>query len=215
VRRPPARPGAFGAALLLGALLGLAGGCAGAPTPEEQARAEEVPRPEWRVGDRWLFQRTERSGAVSVVAHQVVAATPEGYAVQVQGAAPELTRYWTPEFHLARQVARGQPAARFQPAAMYFDWPLRLGKTWTQEFDYEDGTQAGRYGAVWQVGPLIEPVDVVAGKYYTVRIEYRSAQGQRLATYWYSPRVRYWVRFRSEVNGYLEDLLEFRPWQTT
>ena len=63
-------------------------------------------RPEWRVGDRWFFQRTALSGVTAVVAHQVVAATPHGYTVRVLGLGAETTRQWTLDLHLAQERFR-------------------------------------------------------------------------------------------------------------
>ena len=60
---------------------------------------------------------------------------------------------------------------------------------------------------------MIDVVDVVAGTFYTVRIEQRAADGRRLFAYWYTPLVRYWVRFESYADGYTEELMEFRGWQ--
>ena len=44
------------------------------------------------MGDRWTFERTALTGAESVVTHQVVAATAEGYTVRILGLVPEVTR---------------------------------------------------------------------------------------------------------------------------
>jgi len=40
---------------------------------------------------------------------------------------------------LSRLARGGEVLSRFEPAAMYFLWPLTLGKEWSQEFDYRDG----------------------------------------------------------------------------
>jgi len=190
------------------AWLGAASGCAGGPG----ARGEDqVPRPEWRVGDRWMFRRILLSGATEIVTHQVTEAGAEGYTVRIFGGGREVTRYWTIDLHLRRQVAGGSQVSHFEPAAMYFAWPIALGKTWTQEFEYRDGQRDGRYANVWRVGPTVESIDSLAGPIYAVRIEHRGAQGERLATYWYAPRIRYWVRLENYQAGYTEELIEFRP----
>jgi hypothetical protein len=163
------------------------------------------------VGDRWVFRRGGGGAGAPVVTHQVVAASPGGYTMRLAGPAPAVVREWTADLHLAAQTVEGGATARFDPPAMMFAWPLALGKTWTQTFEYRDGRRDGRYQNRWTADDGVVPVDVVAGLFYTLRIEHRSAEGRRLAAYWYSPRVRYWVRLESDLDGYAEELVEYRP----
>ena len=72
-------------------------------------------------------------------------------------------------------------------------------------------SQPARYANTWKVGEKIEPIDTVAGRFYTVRVE-RSSGSQRLETYWYSPRIRYWVRLEDYSRGYVEELVEYKSW---
>jgi hypothetical protein len=176
-----------GALVALGAAL-LGAGCATGNQSEEQ---EGIPRPEWRVGDRWVFKRTTLAGASAVVAHQVVAATMEGYTVRVVGLATETARQWTPELHLVREEVGAAAVARYEPPVSYFTWPLKPN--------------------TWKASDTIEPVDTVAGRFYTLRVE-RSSGTQRLETYWYTPRLRYWVRLEDYLRGYVEELVEFKSW---
>ena len=202
------RAGRLGSGLLAATLLTV--GCA-ADTAKQAAEQEVVTRPEWRVGDRWAFKRTALSGASAIVAHQVVVATMEGYTVRVVGLAAEVTRQWTPDLHLARETLGDGRTVHYEPPASYFTWPLKPGATWDQAFQYTDGRSDGRYANAWKVGEGIEALDTVAGRFYVLRIERRSGT-QRLETYWYSPRIRYWVRVEDYLRGYVEELVEFRSW---
>jgi hypothetical protein len=198
----------LGVLALVGAVL--AAGCTAdtAKKPEEET---VVPRPEWRVGDRWAFNRTSLAGVSTVVTRQVVAATTEGYTIRVLGVASEVTRQFTLDFHLAQETFGGGTTARYEPPASFFTWPLKPGATWSQEFQYTDGRNDGRYANTWKVGETIEPIDTVAGRFYTLRVE-RSSGTQRLDTYWYSPRIRYWVRLEDYLRGYVEELVEYKTW---
>lgn len=207
MRRPGV--GRWGGAVLL-ALAVAAGGCA-TDTAKQAAEQEIITRPEWRVGDRWAFKRTTLAGASAVVTHQVVAATMESYSIRVVGLAGEVTRQWTLDVHLARETLGDGTTVRYEPPAAYFRWPLKPAATWSQEFQYSDGRNDGRYANTWKVGETIEPIDTVAGRFYTLRVE-RSSGTQRLETYWYSPRVRYWVRLEDYLRGYVEELVEARSW---
>ena len=194
------------------AVLALAGvGCATQREKEKAEGQDVVPRPEWRVGDRWVFQRTMLSGATLIVTHQVVAATLEGYTIRVFGGGLETTRRWTPDVHLAEESLAGGGTVRYEPPASYFVWPIGPAKTWDQDFQYTDGRNDGRYTNTWKVGEAIEPIDTVAGRFYALRVE-RWGGPRRLETYWYSPRARYWVRLEDYLRGYVEDLMEFRAW---
>jgi hypothetical protein len=199
---------AWAVVLLLAALT--APGC----LTEQQRKAQEeeaVPRPEWRVGDRWTFRRTRLAGAAVVVTHQVVAATLDGYTVQVLGLAQPVSRQWTTELHLIQEAVQDGATARYEPPAPYFMWPLKPGATWQQEFRYTDGRTDNRYANAWKVGETIEPIDTMAGRFYTLRVE-RWNGPQRLETYWYTPRIRYWVRLEDYLRGYVEELVEARSW---
>jgi hypothetical protein len=163
------------------------------------------------VGDRWAFQRTSLTGATAVVTHQVVAATAEGYTVRVLGLASTTTRQWTPDLHLIQEILADGRTARYEPPVSYFAWPIGPAKTWAQEFQYTDGRNDGRYANTWKIGEALAPIDTVAGRFYTLRVE-RWSGTQRLEAYWYTPRVRYWVRLEDYLRGYVEELVEFRSW---
>lgn len=189
------------------ALLALLAGCASGPPPAP------IERPEWKVGDRWVFRRTTTAtmgGVATLVTHEVIEATPEGYAVRVTRLNQEFTRHWTPELRLSRHESSGRPLNAYEPPAMYFAWPLLPGKTWTQEFEYRDGKSDGRYTNTWRVGKELERVDVVGGLFVAVRVARLGGAGEPLDTYWYAPAVRYWVRFEDHANQFVEELVEFR-----
>jgi len=188
----------------------LAVGCA-AGSSKQAEEQESIPRPEWRVGDRWVFKRTALTGATAVVTHQVAAAMTEGYSVRVLGLASEVTRQWTHDLHLIQETLGDGTLVRYDPPASFFTWPLKPGDTWEQEFQYTDGRNDGRYANIWKVAATIEPIDTVAGRFYTLRVE-RWSGSQRLEAYWYSPRIRYWVRLEDYLRGYVEELVEVRSW---
>jgi hypothetical protein len=195
--------------LVAGAALA-AGGCA--TEREQQMQAQEsVPRPEWRIGDRWAFQRTVLAGQTAVVTHQVVAATVDGYTMRIVGLGPEVTRQWTSDLHLVQEGTVDGRTARYDPPASYFAWPIGPAKTWSQTFRYADGRYDGQYANTWKVGPAVEAIDTVAGRFYALRVE-RWSGAQRLEVYWYNARVRYWVRLEDYLRGYVEELVEFRRW---
>jgi hypothetical protein len=207
-----AMTGRLGRVVFLG-MAALTGAACAADMPKHaaQQQAESVPRPEWRMGDRWVFRRTAGDGVPRIVTHQVVATTGEGYTIHIVGPGVDAKRDWTIDLGLVREALGDGTIARYEPPATYFVWPLSPAKTWAQEFQYTDGRSDGRYASTWKVGSEVEPLDTVAGRLYTLRIE-RFAGPRRLEAYWYNPRVRYWVRLEDYLRGYMEELVEFRSW---
>jgi hypothetical protein len=195
------------ALLLAGALTA---GCA-LDMPKSAAEQEVIGRPEWRVGDRWAFKRTALTGATTVVTHRVIAAMLDGFTIRVEGLGPPVTRRWTLDFHLAQEMFGDETRVRYEPPAAYFTWPLKPSATWSQEFQYTDGRNDGRYANTWKVGETIEALDTVAGRFYVLRVE-RWSGTQRLESYWYSPRIRYCVRWEDYLRGYAEELVEYKSW---
>jgi hypothetical protein len=190
------------------AMLVLAGACAATVDPPPAA---QLGRPEWRVGDRWLFRRIAFAGSTVMVTHEVTEATAEGYLMRITRLNHELTRHWTRDLALRRHTVRDEVLNQFEPPARYFSWPLLPGKTWRQEFEYRDGRADGRYANTWRVAKEAERIDITAGWFVALRVERLDAAGQPLETYWYVPVVRYWVRHVDHVNGFGEELVEFRP----
>ena len=54
-------------------------------------------------------------------------------------------------------------------------------------------------------------MDVTAGVFLAVRVDRLGGGGERLDSYWYSPPVRYWVRFEDYGQRYFEELAELNP----
>ena len=189
----------------------LATGCVGPDLSKKGEDQEIVTRPEWRVGDRWSFKRTTLAGVSGVVTHQVIAASMDDYTVKVLGLGGEVTRRWTTEFHLVQETFADGTTVRYEPPASFFKWPLKLGATWDQDFQYTDGKNDGRYSNVWKVAPTIEAIDTVAGRFFVLRVE-RWSGTRRLEAYWYSPRIRYFVRLEDYLGGYVEELVEYKSW---
>jgi hypothetical protein len=166
-------------------------------------------RPAWRVGDRWVFVRTSVAGVIRVVTYEVVDDTAAGYLMRISGVGPSMVRWWTKDFHVVRQTVGERSLNAFEPPAQYFVWPLALGATWRQEFEYRDGRHDGRYTNQWRVAERLEPVVVLNGVFPAVRIDQLDAQGQPLQTYWYVAAVRFWAKFQNYRDGYVDELMEF------
>lgn len=115
----------------------------------------------------------------------------------------------------------------FRPNSGYFQFPLRIGKTYPFKFELVIAREfgGGKSGDFQRVEGTVkvlgwEDVYVPAGRFRTLKVEaehiFRSsggAESRRTVTYWYSPEVRRWVKFLSESRGGMtvtDELLAFK-----
>ena len=87
-----------------------------------------------------------------------------GSSPRSRASGPSISTWW-------RRRAADGTRVRYDPPALFFSWPFKPGDTWAQEFQYTDGRNDGRYANTWKVGAGVEPIDTVAGRFYTLRVE--------------------------------------------
>jgi hypothetical protein len=94
------------------------------PLADQSAVAE---RPEWNVGDRWVFRWKEglSGGTYSRV---VIEESVSGYVIR-HG---ERDRVWhyTPDLAYLMRLDDGELARLHSPPRPYFQWPLAAGMKW-------------------------------------------------------------------------------------
>jgi hypothetical protein len=204
----------LGLGVVLLALAGCAAG-ASAPTqagakPEPPPAAAPLPAPAWQVGDRWVYDWTsgKESGTKTIEVIEVR---------EVRGVRYNVVRlddsehYYTTALHWAFAVREGKVEARMVPPQPWFVWPLAPGSRWVHrgQFEYREGvvTLDDRFTVV---GP--EPVEVPAGRYQAVKLV-RETNRQESDEYWYTPDVRWYVRWlQRRGDTRIEALLrEYRP----
>ncbi|MCC6672507.1 MAG: hypothetical protein IT458_15690 [Planctomycetes bacterium] len=176
---------------------------------EAPAGAETSPRPELRVGDRFVYRR----GTLQRVAMRVTEAGADGYVLQEEETGLRLR--FTPELYEKGQDAEGLPEVTrvLAPYDARYAWPLWVGKQWTVQYLYKAPGKPGLPFLAHYVCDAMETVQVKAGTFRCHRIWRRhrpAVEGSyvELATvYWYAPEVGMWVR-RLDA-GVVTELEEF------
>jgi len=102
------------------------------------------------------------------------------------------------------------------PSIQYFSWPLEVGKEWSNKYRLEKPMEKSSVTFARRslvVG--VEEVNVPAGTFQTLKVEhYDPNSGILSAEYWYSPKVKWFVKSRiyrrdgaseAELIGYKAD----------
>lgn len=178
---------------------------------DTEAGADAVTRPEWAVGDRFVFSR-----GPAKIATEVVAADATGYRLRDVQAGVELL-YDRDLAELGQDTPK-EPRYRITmaPGDPREHWPLWSGKRWEAELALLAPGEGPRRILVRYECDAKETITVPAGTFECYRIWRRSGpvRGERgnetVAVHWYSPKVGHFVK-RLE-NGVL---LELAEWNTT
>ena len=171
--------------------------------------AQVFERPEWQVGDRFVYRR----GGAMRVAYEVAERTDAGY-VLAHDDSPVRTM-WTLDLAQAGMEIDGNPLAsrREEPPEPLLHWPMWVGKRWSCDLLHK---QAGADPVPLEVTfhcDASETVTVLAGTFMCLRIWRRArvtAAGRYLektSLLWYSPEVGNFVQ-RLE-NNHLLELMEY------
>lgn len=160
------------------------------------AALDQIARPQWRVGDRFVYRR----GGKIRLEFLVVEKTEQGYVLQEAGSNMEFALGLDLE-RLAEGVpGKPEEERRFAPADHVLTWPLWVGKRWSSEYHLisPDSTPI----------PILanyecdarERITVPAGSFDCFRIWRRSrplVDGNyldKVSLLWYAPKVGYFLR---------------------
>ncbi len=177
---------------------------------EPPAGAELFERPEWKVGDRFVFRR----GSALTLASTVTAAGEDGYTL-VNDKSGRRT-FYTADFGALGEEHPDDPRLRtaLAPADHLLHWPLWVGKQWSCHFLRKTPGQPPLPLTVLYRVEDIDTITVPAGELRCPRILRRvrvAAEGNYLeqtALLWYSPEIG--VLARQLENGTLLELEEFQ-----
>ena len=103
-----------------------------------------------------------------------------------------------------------------------FNFPLEIGKSWTDTFTDKSGTfGAKEFTVVETITPLgWEDIQIQAGKFRAVKLEYKSETVEQAAGrpkegkawYWYSPDVKYMLKCQYDRTDYWDGIYD---WELT
>ena len=181
---------------------------------------EKIEAPVWNVGDKWVF---DREGPMEVTGRDA-----QCYAVQFSGGifskdASGIALFERSTLNVKYMLEGDQRKEYSGLRKRILNFPLTPGKQWNDIYGRDEpgypavfsGTIAAEYRETFRVLAW-EEVEVRAGKFKAIKLEYKIenfrryawgwiSMGESKASYWYSPEVKNFVKCQYE-KGYREAL---------
>lgn len=176
-----------------------------------------VERPEFVVGDRWVFRQVDlyNNEELNKWEHKVSGLHDDnvlfaGVTLANKDAAKVGKSY---KASASRSTLTFPDSLIVEGKELKFDFPLEVGKTW--RYDYKIRRNDGKGFTTFSVNAEVdgwEEVQVPAGKFKALKVthfipystettEGRRFSGQLLKTYWYSPEVKREVKYEFVDRG--------------
>lgn len=165
------------------------GGAAGTAPPVSVFITEA---PEWRPGDRWVYEWTSGSEKGAKTVEVIEIREVKGvhyYVVRLS----DVDHYYTRELHWAAVVRNSTVEARMVPPHPWFVWPLTVGRRWVHRGTWEDRGATRSVNDTFTV-VAAEAVDVPAGTFQAMKLA-RESSVQGSDEYWYVSSVRSYARW--------------------
>ncbi len=170
---------------------------------------DKIVAPVWNIGDKWIL-----SGDVTIT---VVSADETTYAVKYLVAGGESILICDKSsLNRLYSMAKDKRTPYEGRNKRLFNFPLEIGKGWKDSFTTKEAIKQYTYSETFTVLGW-EDIEVQAGKFKAVKIEYKQARVDEPAKqgklwYWYSPDVKYMVKCQYEKGDYWDALYD---WELT
>lgn len=190
------------------------------------AFAQQAERPDWKVGDEWVYKVTEVNDGNKVSEYQheiekiddgkimIRRSEKNAEGVMVSGS---LNTY-NADMNYVTVEGKGVTST---PSSQSLQWPLQPGKKYPVEFSYVN-TENSRKGSTDMKSEVSELQDITvpAGTFKAYKIssqgfwtrrdsEY-SGSGKEAQTIWYAPEVKRWVKWETQNRRSSGDLFTNR-----
>lgn len=174
-----------------------------------------VNAPIWNVGDRWNL-----TGDVII---SVANADENSYAVKYATAGGESILIYEKSSFSRLYVMDKDKRLKYEGRnKRLFNFPLEIGKSWTDKFTIKSGTFGTQEFTVTETFTPLgwEDIQIQAGKFRAVKIEYKSEMPGQAAGrpkegkvwYWYSPEVKYMLKCQYDRTEYWDAIYD---WELT
>ena len=196
------------------------------PTPCRAAGEQCLERPDFKVGDRWVFKTTNvyNNEELSKFEQKITEIGDDEIKID------QTTISSKNEANVGRVVKRKADRSTWTfPNSRIFDgkfvalaFPLEVGKTWTNEYKWKRSDSGTTYFDSPVKVEGWEEVQVPAGKfralkvvhsgYYSSQTTSSSWKGRTAETMWYSPEIRKFVKYLFDDQGgdkVLYELIEY------
>jgi hypothetical protein len=169
----------------------------------------KIETPVWNMGDKWKLTED--------VTIMVVNADESSYAVKYLTAGGESILIFEKSSVNRLYVMDKDKRIPYEGRnKRLFNFPLDIGKSWKDKFISKGALKEYTYLEMFTVLGW-EDIVVQAGKFKTVKIEYKQANADEPAKegklwYWYSPDVKYMVKCQYEKGDYWDAI---HDWELT
>ncbi len=174
-----------------------------------------VNAPIWNVGDKWNL-----TGDVII---SVANADENSYAVKYATAGGESILIYDKSSFSRLYVMDKDKRLKYEGRnKRLFNFPLEIGKSWTDKFTIKSGTFGTQEFTVTETFTPLgwEDIQIQAGKFRAVKIEYKSEMPGQAAGrpkegkvwYWYSPEVKYMLKCQYDRTEYWDTIYD---WELT
>jgi len=170
---------------------------------------DKIVAPVWNIGDKWSLL-----GDVTIT---VVNADETTYAVKYLVVGGESILICDKSsLNRLYSMAKDKRTPYEGRNKRLFNFPLEIGKGWKDSFTTKEAIKQYTYSETFTVLGW-EDIEVQAGKFKAVKIEYKQARVDEPAKqgklwYWYSPDVKYMVKCQYEKGDYWDALYD---WELT
>lgn len=155
-------------------------------------------KPEWKVGYEWRYawKRPGRSGTLTRVL--IREDTFEGVPSYVARVGKAENYYTKDVLGLLATMSGGKVTLKRNAPFQSLSWPLEVGKEWRNSFTLERlEEKSSQTFDNRMVVSKVEEIAVPAGTFEAFKIEwYGSYTGNLVGEYWYSPKVKWFVKER-------------------
>ncbi len=169
----------------------------------------KVEAPVWNMGDKWKLTED--------VVIMVVSADERYYGVKyLTGAGESILIFEKSSLNRLYYMDKDKRKPYELRNKRLLNFPLEIGKSWKDKYMTKGAIKVDTY---WETFTVLgwEDVQVQAGKFKTVKIEYKQAREDEPAKegklwYWYSPDVKYMVKCQYEKSSYWDGTYD---WELT
>lgn len=161
-----------------------------------------IPKPNWTVGDQWVYAEKTSEGRKTVVREVVKEDVFGGIPSYVVKTDNQEDFHTKETLGLIASMEDSKLILRRDKAAQIFSWPLAVGKEWRNAYTEENLKNKSKVMIdLSMVVSTIEEITVPGGTFEAARIEvYDPKTGRLVFERWYSPRAKYYVKTRAYVT---------------
>jgi hypothetical protein len=181
-----------------------------------------VAKPDVKVGDRWVYRRTDRRAKPPTFVYEARVTFVDSRAIHTvlarQGTAKESDATFTPEWNSVVSVDEG--VIELEQGLLQF--PLSVGRGYRAAWEIRRPRVGAFHVRHERTVKVLgwENIEVPAGKFRALRVQAdgfyrrldRQIQDEARNTIWYAPQVRRWVKSSyQDVHGEIgEELVYYR-----